>query len=281
MQKLQILINMLEKGRNIHISILDLSGVLNTPLTELDFANVIHSAPFCNAAKSTDKGYRACLRCKALANHRAVRDAKPFSGHCFFGLYETAYPVNVDVSVAAVIYVGNTVLDLEKTEERIDKMCTYTAVSGEKLRRELDSCERITDPDELTAIAELVADYLRQLGSVSHERRKLHWLVAAMKRQADELYSTDLSLKYLAALYRKNEKYIGRLFKREMKVSFDEYCMAKRLERAESLLAETDLRVIDIAIECGFGSISYFNRAFLKRRGMPPTEYRKAKCLNN
>ena len=43
MQKLQFLIDMLTKERKIHISILDVSGILNTPSTKIAFQNVIHS----------------------------------------------------------------------------------------------------------------------------------------------------------------------------------------------------------------------------------------------
>ena len=53
MQNLQVLIDMLTKGRKLHISILDLNGILNTPSTRICFENVIHSKRFCDIAKST------------------------------------------------------------------------------------------------------------------------------------------------------------------------------------------------------------------------------------
>lgn len=76
MQKLQILIEMLTKGRKLHISIWDLSGILNTSSTKIDFQNVIHSKSFCNIAKSTEKGFRSCLHCKYLANTKAITSKK-------------------------------------------------------------------------------------------------------------------------------------------------------------------------------------------------------------
>ena len=48
MQNLQVLIDMLTKGRKLHISILDLNGILNTPSTRICFENVIHSKKFCD-----------------------------------------------------------------------------------------------------------------------------------------------------------------------------------------------------------------------------------------
>jgi AraC family transcriptional regulator len=41
-----------------------------------------------------------------------------------------------------------------------------------------------------------------------------------------------------------------------------EYVKKRRLDAAADLLAHTDRRIIDIAVECGFGSQEAFSRAF-------------------
>ena len=112
MQSLQTLINMLTAGRNLHISILDLDGILNTELTVISPKNTIHSKEFCNVAKSTDKGYRRCLHCKKLATQKAML-GESFVGHCPFGLYEAAVPVTNGKAVCAIVYVGNFITDRE------------------------------------------------------------------------------------------------------------------------------------------------------------------------
>ena len=277
MQTLQSLIDLLCAGRKIHISILDLTGVLDTPLSRLEFKNTIHATPFCNAAKSTEGGYRACLRCKAMANRRAVTGAKPFSGTCVWGLTEAAHPVIVGGSTVAVVYVGGAIDRPDITEQRIEKMCRYTGALASEIIALTEKCEHSCSADELSRIAELVADYLvylrpERLPSASPR----HWLAAAMARHAEELYYTDLSLKRLASEYGKNEKYMGRLFQREMGVSFGRYCLELRLDRAARRLVCTDACVLDIAMECGFGSLSYFNRSFRRRYGLTPTAYRAA-----
>ena len=128
MQNLQFLIDMLTKGRKLHISILDLSGILNTPSTKISFENVIHSKKFCNIAKSTERGYRLCLRCKKLANTKAVAHKKPFCGHCLYGLYEVAMPVIIGESVAAVVYVGNAITEHSKN----NTVCLQASISYRK-----------------------------------------------------------------------------------------------------------------------------------------------------
>jgi AraC-like DNA-binding protein len=47
-----------------------------------------------------------------------------------------------------------------------------------------------------------------------------------------------------------------------------------RLGRAACLLLETDLRVSDVAAECGFTNLSNFNRRFFAWKQMPPVVFR-------
>ena len=276
MQSLATLIEMLTKGRNLHISILDLCGILHTQNTKLPYSNIIHSKQFCNIAKSTEKGYRMCMRCKVLANSKAVTDKTAFSGHCLCGLYEAAVPLIINSTVAAVVYVGNTVVDENQTRARTEKVCRIAGADPQEFISALEMCEHITDPDEPQRIGEIVCDYLKMLSEHSpRTSTKYHWLVEAMKRHADEAYCTTLTLKDLAADYNRNEKHMGRLWRREMGIGFHEYCLDLKLRKAEALLRNTDSKVLDIAIECGFNTISYFNRVFFKKHGMSPTQYRR------
>ena len=275
MQTLQFLIDKLSQGRNFHISILDLSGVLDIPATKIEIKNVVHSRHFCDLAKSTPRGYATCLHCKMLANNKATQGKKPYGGHCFYGLYEVSVPVVLDNNVAAIIYVGHTIIDEEKTLEKIKKTCKYTGVDSKELIQEATKCERLPDSEELFQIGDLISDYILWLYKHAPKpKHELHWLVYLMKRHADEMQKSDISLSELAKTYQKNEKYLGRLFKKEMGVSFSEYKNECRLEQAESMLLSTDIRVIDIALDCGFNNISYFNRLFQKKYGVSPSEYR-------
>lgn len=274
MSKLQFLIDMLTKGRKIHISILDLNGILNTPSTQIAFENVIHSKKFCDIAKSTEEGYRSCLHCKALANTKAITLIKPFYGHCLYGIYEAAVPVIIGETVAAIVYVGNAIVDVEQTKNRIEKVCRYTHVDEQELYGQLEECEQIDHTDELIGIAEIVCDYIKMLYQAEPKKSsQFHWLVSTLKQYADRTFCFNPTLKELSVLYHKNEKYIGRLFKKEMGMTFHQYCLMLRLQKAEALLLKTSDKIINIALECGFNNISYFNRAFKEQYGMTPGEY--------
>ncbi len=61
--------------------------------------------------------------------------------------------------------------------------------------------------------------------------------------------------------------------------TFTEYVLAQRLGRAHRLLADprhANQKIGAIALDVGFGDLSYFNRAFRKRYGVAPSELRAA-----
>ena len=278
MQGLQTLINQIEKGRNIHISVHDLCGALHSPSTMLEFKSRIHSKRFCDVAKSTEAGFRMCLECKKAANEKASGEKSPFCGHCVYGLFEAAVPVIVKDSAIAVVYVGNAIIDESRTESRLTLACERSGADENELKKELENCERIDSAEELQAVGEIVSDYLIMLyNNTPKNSSEFHWLVAVMKSHAEDTHTRQVSLKELGEVYQKNEKYLGRLFKKEMGMSFDKYCMDIKMKKAENILLNQNDKIIDVALECGFNSISYFNRSFAKRYGMTPSQYRQNK----
>ena len=66
----------------------------------------------------------------------------------------------------------------------------------------------------------------------------------------------------------------SRYFKKNCGAGFVEYLNQVRTNKACYLLRETDFQVQDIAIECGFMSISNFNKQFRKTVGISPRDYR-------
>jgi len=56
--------------------------------------------------------------------------------------------------------------------------------------------------------------------------------------------------------------------------NFNDFLHHHRLQEAAARLTTEDLPILTIALECGYGSIGPFNRAFRQRFGMTPTEHR-------
>jgi AraC-like DNA-binding protein len=67
-----------------------------------------------------------------------------------------------------------------------------------------------------------------------------------------------------------------RLFGRVLGVTPHQYVVQSRLRRAARMLAATERRVTDVALEVGFGDLSNFVRTFRRAAGMSPRRFRQA-----
>ncbi|MEK6793306.1 MAG: helix-turn-helix domain-containing protein [Spirochaetota bacterium] len=65
------------------------------------------------------------------------------------------------------------------------------------------------------------------------------------------------------------------LFKEKTGMTFTDYVIARKMERAKRLLEASSLSVTDIAFECGYANQSYFSSAFRKATGTTPKAYQK------
>ncbi len=89
-----------------------------------------------------------------------------------------------------------------------------------------------------------------------------------------ENYFKPISLEKVSAIVRMTPFTFSRFFKKNCGDGFVEYLNKVRTNKACYLLRETGYQVHDIAIECGFTSISNFNKQFRKTEGMSPRDYR-------
>ncbi len=91
----------------------------------------------------------------------------------------------------------------------------------------------------------------------------------------DSHRSDDLTVEQLADLAGFSKFHFERLFKAYMGISCYQYITKRRVLMAQELLGDTDLSVMDIALQSGFFSLSTFNRVFKDMNKCSPTEYRK------
>ncbi|HAM11516.1 MAG: hypothetical protein A2X05_14585 [Bacteroidetes bacterium GWE2_41_25] len=89
-----------------------------------------------------------------------------------------------------------------------------------------------------------------------------------------ENYFKPISLDKVAKIARMSPFSFSRYFKKNCGACFVEYLNRVRTNKACYLLRETEYQVQDIALECGFGSVSNFNKQFRKTEGLSPRDYR-------
>lgn len=91
----------------------------------------------------------------------------------------------------------------------------------------------------------------------------------------DENQNDSLSVELIAEHFAFSPYYFHRLFTAVVGKSMIAYVRDRRVIYACKMLSETDRKVLDIALDCGFDSAQSFSRSFKSVTGMSPTEYRK------
>ncbi len=91
----------------------------------------------------------------------------------------------------------------------------------------------------------------------------------------DSHYREQIGLREVSQALEISENYLSNLFKQETGWHFVEYLNEVRLHRAKRLVANGNLKVYEIARQCGFHSVAYFCRLFKEKTGMSLTKHRK------
>jgi AraC-like DNA-binding protein len=112
------------------------------------------------------------------------------------------------------------------------------------------------------------------------ENYKLAYDERGNKRMSDvytyirENYFRSIPLEKIAKIAKMSPFAFSRYFKKHCGAGFIEYLNRVRTNKACYLLRETEYPVHDIAMECGFASISNFNKQFRKTEGISPRDFR-------
>jgi DNA-binding LacI/PurR family transcriptional regulator/AraC-like DNA-binding protein len=91
----------------------------------------------------------------------------------------------------------------------------------------------------------------------------------------DEMGTSQISRRKLAASVHLSEDYFTRIFRRELGLSPWEYINRLRVSIAAEMLLHTGKPIYTIALDTGFKEPTYFNRVFKKIYGKPPNQLRK------
>ncbi|MFV0556494.1 MAG: AraC family transcriptional regulator [Lactovum sp.] len=114
----------------------------------------------------------------------------------------------------------------------------------------------------------------------SSQQNKLFDLQKRIQRIAttiQENFVDGISLKQLAEQEGFSTTYFSHFFKNNFGISFQKYLDSLRCERGQHLLLSTSENLLNVTNLSGFSDIRTFNKAFEKRYGQSPKEFRNQK----
>jgi YesN/AraC family two-component response regulator len=91
-----------------------------------------------------------------------------------------------------------------------------------------------------------------------------------------ESFTKPVGVKYFAEKLEINPNYASMIFRKKCGITIVDFITMLRIYEAQKLLITTERKVIDIALDAGFGSVSNFYIAFNRICGKTPSEYRRS-----
>ncbi|MNI55836.1 HTH-type transcriptional activator Btr [compost metagenome] len=141
---------------------------------------------------------------------------------------------------------------LGKAVERIQRCCTIRELELLLLEWVTRTAEAVQEKkEEKHPVTTFVVDYINE-------------------HLADKIY-----LDVLAEKLKMSSGYLSSYFKGKTGKNIVDYINETRINKATSLLADNNIKILDAAQAVGYQNISSFNRMFKKYTGLTPSEYRK------
>jgi AraC family transcriptional regulator of adaptative response / methylphosphotriester-DNA alkyltransferase methyltransferase len=131
-----------------------------------------------------------------------------------------------------------------------------------------------------TNLDEAMADRLRPCKRCRpdlYEYQPMVVFIREIKEQFDANFSDRVKILYLFKKLNVSRNHFTRLFRQHFAMTPGQYLNKLRLYKAMDLLQATERNVLDIALECGFSSLSNFYVCFKREFGQTPYEYRRNK----
>ena len=235
----------------------------------------------CRVIRSTAEGRAACMRTDILRCNQAATEKQGIRYFCHAGLVDFARPIFVLGRHIGTIMCGQ-ILSEAHSESGFEKF--YEGVKRFKLDKEELRCAYFKTPymtkAQLEALLRLLtffSEYVCELGvRLSYSKNNLrHPEIEHAKNYLKKNFRESLSLDQVAEEVGLSSAYLSRIFKKEENKTFTAYVQYLRLDEARKLLIDSDMKIIDIAMSCGFENVCYFNELFKKTQGCTPRNYRK------
>jgi len=233
-------------------------------------------ATLCAKIKSTSKGRMRCQSSDMQACIAAAEKRAPHTFTCHAGLVDTATPIIYSGEIIGYMMFGQAV-DAEgvyANKENVVMNCRDYGIDEATTCRLYDEL-LVLNHEKFNAAANILhmcASYLHLRQIVKVEKNEL---ASGIDAYLDENLSKHISLEDLCKRFSVTKNQLYTLFHTYFKTTVTAYVLLKRLSRAKSLLATTNLPVSQVSEQVGFSDYNYFIRMFKKKTGYTPLQFRK------
>lgn len=131
----------------------------------------------------------------------------------------------------------------------------------------------------LALTTRIVALFQRHNGNHSTRASGLaKWRLKRAMDYIDARFAEPIRLADIAAAAGLTRMYFAAQFRESTGLRPHEYLLRRRVERAQTMLAEKDASLVNVALSVGFESQSHFTSVFKRYVGQPPNAWRQSVC---
>jgi AraC-like DNA-binding protein len=127
---------------------------------------------------------------------------------------------------------------------------------------------------KLLSLLTLLYRHFKSDLTTNQKRKGLLRLQPVLQKIEQNLLS-PLTANEMAQILHVTPQHFCVVFKETTGQTFVEYIVSKRIDLVKQMLIDTDKGITQVAYDCGFKNLSYFNKAFYKKVGSTPSAYKK------
>ncbi|MCK0471001.1 helix-turn-helix domain-containing protein [Halalkalibacter sp. APA_J-10(15)] len=213
-----------------------------TEISALNLFNERHySIIIINMTQMKDKGLLVCERIREISSIPILL----IGGNKDFQLVRKALNLQVNDYLPNPVNPDELSASLLTVKQAIERKLFSSNRNAKTAKRVFDSPKRTTN------IIERVKDFV------------------------EEAINENITLKEISDTLHYNCSYLGQKFKSQENMTFNEYLLQRRMEKAKYLLHHTNMKIYEISYNVGYTDLDWFYKKFKLYTGVSASEYRK------
>ncbi len=225
---------------------------------------------FCREIRSQDALLAKCHE----SDRKAFRECKArediYIYHCHAGLLEAVMPLKRKDRIIGYIMFGQ-ITDIKEKNKLQIALTPFCQQHGIICGTESIKYKNKRQILAASKLLEICTDYILLKEMVDTENNQL---ADRLKQYIAENLGTKLEISDLCAYLEISRTKLYEIASESFGTGIASYIKTVRLEKAKTLLKETDLSIDEIATAVGFEDYNYFSRVFKKNYGISPRHCR-------
>lgn len=236
---------------------------------------------FCDVIRRSEKTNKLCQECDRRHASLAVKRKTGFAYRCHAGLYDVVVPVFDRETHVATLITGRLLAEAHSEKKFSDFYRRFSHHSfDESELRKAYTATSFASEEKVQALAGLLQFFSTHVHEVRLTLKSLSGVKTRLEIAQAQSYVRDHlgETIYLSEVCREiglSPSHFSTIFRKETGLKFFDYVNRLRVAEAKKLLERTSASILEVALTCGFETLSHFNRVYRKLENQSPAELRR------